>query len=65
MWNRRSHPNILPLLGVSNKDLDFIMVSEWMENGNVKQYISANPEVNRLSLVSEVDTQQFYICSFG
>ena len=58
MWNRRSHPNILPLLGVSNKGLDFIMVSEWMENGNVKQYISNNPGVNRPSLVSEVDARQ-------
>ena len=51
MWNRRQHPNILPLLGVSGED--FVMVSEWMENGNIKQYILAHPDVNRPSLVSE------------
>jgi hypothetical protein len=51
MWNRRQHPNILPLLGVS--DQDFLMVSEWMENGNIKQYILAHPDANLPSLVSD------------
>lgn len=50
MWNRRPHPNILPLIGVLAPD--FIMVSEWMENGNIREYVTAHPRVNRPLTVS-------------
>lgn len=63
MWNRRPHPNILPLLGVSADK--FIMVSDWMENGNIRQYVSNHPDVNRPLLVSEASSQQFHLCSLG
>lgn len=61
MWDRRSHPNILPLIGVSNRK--FTMVSEWMENGNIREYISTHPEVNRPSVVSQSTLKPFYECS--
>jgi serine/threonine protein kinase len=56
IWKRLSHPNILPLLGVSvsKNPLHFRIISEWMPNGNVMEYIGSNPEVNRLRLVSPV-----------
>ena len=53
-WKRLSHPNVLPLLGVSvsTDPPSFRIVSEWMRNGNVMEYTRSNPEVNRLQLVS-------------
>jgi serine/threonine protein kinase len=55
-WKRLSHPNILPLLGVSvsKNPRHFRIISEWMPNGNVMEYINSNPEANRLRLVSPV-----------
>ena len=54
IWKRLSHPNVLPLLGVSmsKNPQYFRIISEWMPNGNVKEYIRSNPKANRLRLVS-------------
>jgi len=63
IWKRLSHPNILPLLGVSwSKDPQYFrIISEWMPNGNVTGYIKSNPQTNRLCLVSS--TVHFPRCS--
>ena len=45
------HPNILPLLGVTMTDSRFVMVSEWMVKGNIKEFVSTNPNADRLGLV--------------
>ena len=55
-WKHLSHPNILPLKGVS-VSVDpphFSILSEWMPNGNVMKYARSNPEANRLGLVSRL-----------
>ena len=53
-WKHLSHPNILPLLGVSvsTNPRRFRILTEWMPNGNVIQYAISNPEANRLRLVN-------------
>jgi len=51
MWRRISHPNIVPFLGVSESHAPLCMVSEWMPNGNVRDYVGKNPETSRLQLV--------------
>ena len=51
MWKRLSSPNILPLIGAHIGD-QLVVVSEWMKNGNIKEYIQQNPHVNKLLLVN-------------
>ena len=41
-WDALNHPNILPLLGVTMDGGQFVMVSEWMENGNVIEFIRSH-----------------------
>ena len=51
MWRALRHPNVLPLLGVSATEPRFAMVSEWMENGNINEFVKARPEADRVELV--------------
>ena len=50
-WKHLRHPNILPLLGVTFTESHFAMVSEWMDNGNVNEFIRIDPDANRTALV--------------
>jgi len=50
-WKALRHPNVLPLLGVTMTEHRFVMVSEWMESGNINVFLKAHPDVNRLELV--------------
>ncbi|KAF9789359.1 kinase-like domain-containing protein [Thelephora terrestris] len=54
MWRKISHPNIVPLLGVSEAPAPISMVSEWMPNGDVRSYVEKNPEVSRLQLLLDI-----------
>ena len=58
MWKRISHPNIVPFLGVSEAPAPISMVSEWMPNGNVRDYIEKNPGVSRLQLVCQLESHR-------
>ena len=51
MWKTLDHPNVLPLLGVTMGNNQFAMVSEWMVNGNISEYVKAHRNVNRFELV--------------
>jgi len=51
MWKTLHHPNVLPLLGAKMANGQFEMVSEWMINGNINEFIEARREVNRFELV--------------
>ena len=50
-WKHLRHPNILPLLGVTVSEHRFAMVSDWMENGNINEFIGKDQHVNRAELV--------------
>ena len=51
IWRNLRHPNILRLIGVTMTKTQFAMVSDWMENGNINEFVKANPDTNRLELV--------------
>ena len=46
-----SHPNVLPIIDVSERMFPFCIVSPWMPNGNIIQYAKMNPDADRLLLV--------------
>ena len=50
-WKALRHRNVLSLLGVTMSDNQFAMVSEWMANGNINEFIKAHGDVNRFELV--------------
>ena len=50
-WKSLQHPNVLPLLGVTMGERLFAMVSEWMVNGNIVEFIAAHKDANRFELV--------------
>ena len=51
MWKSLCHPNVLPLLGVTVSDGYLAMVSEWMTNGNINEFVKTHKDVNRFELV--------------
>ena len=51
MWRFLEHPNVLPLTGVMVSENLFAMVSDWMANGDINEFIEAHPDVNWLGLV--------------
>jgi len=60
-WRHLRHPNVIPLLGA---ELDmqtprFRLVSEWMDNGNINEFIKNHGQVNRVQLVS------YHVCVCG
>ena len=46
-----SHPNLLPIIDVSDALFPFCIMSPWVPDGNIVQYIQMNPDANRLTLV--------------
>ena len=46
-----SHPNVLPIIDVSETLFPFCIMSPWMPDGNITQYTQVNPDTNRLVLV--------------
>lgn len=51
MWSALRHKNVLPLLGTTVAGPQFVMVSEWMANGNINEFVKAHPGADRLGLV--------------
>ena len=49
MWKYLTHPNIVPLLGVTTTP--FQLISNWMSGGDLPGYIKKNPDADRLKLV--------------
>ena len=55
-WKHLRHPNVLPLLGVTVSERRFAMVSEWMEHGNINEFVGKDKHVNRTELVRRPST---------
>ncbi|KAG6915883.1 hypothetical protein DXG01_009420 [Tephrocybe rancida] len=55
LWGQLSHPNVLTMYGIYIHDepkTRMCMVSPWMENGDLRQYLKRNPAAPRVRLVN-------------
>ena len=50
-WKALDHPKVLSLLGVIMTGTQFAMVSKWMTNGNIKEFVKTRRDANRFELV--------------
>jgi len=64
-WKTLHHPNVLPLIGVTMTENRFVMVSEWMENGNINAFVKNRPDANRLRLLADVTKGLIYMHDRG
>jgi hypothetical protein len=55
-WKHLRHPNVLPLLGVTVGEHRFAMVSEWMEHGNIVEFVGKDKHANRTEFVCPFST---------
>jgi len=53
-WKYLSHPYIVQFLGVEDNPSALCLVSEWMENGTVGEYLQKNPHAERLPLLLDI-----------
>jgi len=60
-WKSLNHPNVLPLVGVTMDKDHFVMVSEWMVNGNINEFIKSCKDANRFELLKDVARGLIYM----
>ncbi|CUA67887.1 Kinesin light chain [Rhizoctonia solani] len=53
-WSKTRHRNVLELFGLAYFRGNIVMVSPWMEFGNLRDYLKQHPHINRLSVVIQV-----------
>ncbi|KXN82471.1 Serine/threonine-protein kinase HT1 [Leucoagaricus sp. SymC.cos] len=64
LWSHLSHPNVVSFYGVWVPDTAvarICIVSPWMENGNLAQYLDKFPHMPRLLLLSDVSAGLEYL----
>ncbi|KAG6906988.1 hypothetical protein DXG01_011064 [Tephrocybe rancida] len=57
IWRQLRHVNVLPFLclhHIDNNERRIGLVSPWMNNGNVKEFLQRNTDVDRISLVTDI-----------
>ncbi|KAF8678643.1 Protein tyrosine kinase [Rhizoctonia solani] len=66
-WSSYKHKNILPILGFAIVKGDLAMVSRWMKNGCVTEYVVNNPNCDRSGLPNVLisDNGVVQITDFG
>jgi len=49
VWKHLTHPNVLPLLGVTIGP--YQLISKWVSGGNLLGYVQKHPDADKLRLV--------------
>jgi len=75
VWKQLNHPNVVPTLGAGPDIAELCVVSPWMPDGNLLQYLSKYPGANRMAIVrvhtvhagecTEFDTQDDWSCRWA
>ncbi|KAG5650515.1 hypothetical protein H0H81_011961 [Sphagnurus paluster] len=53
LWGQLSHPNLLPLWGLFRMERHLSLVSPWVENGNLVDYIQEHPTADRCADIAD------------
>ncbi|KAF8671475.1 Protein tyrosine kinase [Rhizoctonia solani] len=53
-WSKTEHDNVLELFGLAYLRGGIVMVSPWMEFGNLRDYLKQNRSANRLSMMVQI-----------
>ncbi|ESK94344.1 hypothetical protein Moror_8209 [Moniliophthora roreri MCA 2997] len=66
VWRQLKHPNVLPCLGLyylDNRQERVCLVSPWMENGNLAQFLRAQPSdsIDHLQLMHDIASGLSYL----
>ncbi|KAF9642057.1 kinase-like protein, partial [Thelephora ganbajun] len=65
-WRTLHHLNVLPLRGVTMTENRLIMISDWMDNGNVNEFLKkGGTDVDRLELLKETARGLIYMHDRG
>jgi serine/threonine protein kinase len=51
LWSMLRHKNVVRLLGIASADSSPPLVTPWMENGTIVDYLKKHPSTDRLSFV--------------
>ncbi|KAF9443254.1 kinase-like protein [Macrolepiota fuliginosa MF-IS2] len=65
VWKQLNHPNLLPFCGIYQLDDGngrICLVSPWMENGNIIEYLKENPDTARIPLPNIMITSTGSAC---
>ncbi|KAG8706812.1 hypothetical protein FRC08_000852 [Ceratobasidium sp. 394] len=62
-WSKCDHPNVARLMGLAEFNGQIAMVSLWMENGHLRNYVKNNPAVDRLGLCAQIANGLAYLHS--
>ncbi|KAF7354934.1 Protein kinase domain-containing protein [Mycena sanguinolenta] len=55
IWRQLSHPNLLPFFGLYMLDNRLCLISPWMDNGDLKDFLKNAPaDIDRISLMVDV-----------
>ncbi|KAF7354911.1 DH domain-containing protein [Mycena sanguinolenta] len=55
IWRQLSHPNLLPFLGLYMLDDRLCLISPWMDNGDLKNFLTNAPSgIDRVSLIVDI-----------
>ncbi|KAG9120049.1 GTP-binding protein Rho1 [Ceratobasidium sp. 392] len=60
-WTKCHHDNVLELLGLTQHRGKLAVVSPWMENGNLRQYLGRNPDADRVELCLQITRGLAYL----
>ncbi|KDQ07887.1 hypothetical protein BOTBODRAFT_38446 [Botryobasidium botryosum FD-172 SS1] len=64
VWSRLSHPNVLPFLGWHQLGSVTYLVSPWMTNGHISEFVRKHPEADSLKLLVQVASGLEYLHTF-
>ncbi|KAJ1306306.1 hypothetical protein OPQ81_011005 [Rhizoctonia solani] len=65
IWSKCKHPNILELIGMAQFRNQITMVSPWMENGNLQNFLTQSTELNRHEMCVQIADSIAYLHSQG